>query len=63
MSHKNEIFKQFEWCERLYLLGDEPNFEFSDEVVIREKATKVSGKLGGVAGVLHGVIYTKIVQN
>jgi len=30
--------------------------EFSVEVVIREKATKVSGKFGGVAGVLHGVI-------
>lgn len=40
----------------LYSLGDDPNLEGSDEVVIREKATKVSGKLGGVAGVLHGVI-------
>jgi len=42
---------------QLYSLGDDPNFEFSDEVVIREKAIRVSGKLGGVAGVLHGVIW------
>lgn len=41
---------------QLHSLGDDPNFEFSDEVVIREKAIRVSGKLGGVAGVLHGVI-------
>lgn len=41
---------------QLNSLGDDPNFEFSDEVVIREKAIRVSGKLGGVAGVLHGVI-------
>lgn len=40
----------------LYLLGDDPNLEFSDAVVIREKAIRVSGKFGGVAGVLHGVI-------
>lgn len=40
----------------IYILEDDPTFEFSDEVVMREKAIRVSGKLGGVAGVLHGVI-------